>query len=340
MGLAAHDDLPMRLDLLIPTFRRPLLLRVTLESIARAERPRCMDVRVLVLNNDRSAELPGLDDVLRAIPYPTQLIHEPTPGKSSALNTALSASDADFVGLIDDDETIDPRWFRVVEDALAGSGLDFIGGRSMAAWTDTPPDWVPAGYPAVLGISDVGDEPRAYGPEFPGMLSGGNAVIARATLDRIGRFTSSLGPRAHRRLFSCEDEDLYLRLIESGARGRYVPDLIVRHRVHPERLRKGYYRAWAFWNGASKGVLSLRRPAAVPKIAGVPRFLFGEAARGLLRWAKLMVGRGAPADRFAAELPAWHLAGHLYGRHMPELASGSGARTEGSPVSETPVATL
>ena len=41
----------MRLDLLIPTFQRPELLRAMLASIARAAPPRAMDVAVTVINN-------------------------------------------------------------------------------------------------------------------------------------------------------------------------------------------------------------------------------------------------------------------------------------------------
>ena len=47
---------------------------------------------------------------------------------------------------------------------------------------------------------------------------------------------------------------MYLRLLDAGARGQYLPDLLVQHVVHPDRLSKRYFRSWCFWNGASKGV--------------------------------------------------------------------------------------
>lgn len=312
----------MRLDLLVPTFRRPLLLKGTLESIARAERPRHLEVRVVIVDNDEARGLPGIEPVMDALPYPAELLHEPAPGKSNALNTAVTRSAADYVGLIDDDEELDTRWFRVVEDALEARDVEFIGGRSVPKWEGPQPAWIPPDYPAVLGITDMGSEPRPYGPDAPGMLCGGNAVIARETLLRIGLFCPALGPQANRRLFSCEDEDLYLRLLDAGARGRYVPDLVIHHRIHPERLTKRYHRAWAFWNGASKAVLNQWRPTSLPTIAGVPRYLYGEAARGLLRLLRLALTPDAARQRFSAELSVWHLAGHLYGRYFPERASG------------------
>ena len=261
----------MRLDLLVPTLRRPDLLRRALHSIARVEPPRWLQIAVIVINNDARPELPGLDATLSSIPFSTRLLHEPQPGKSAALNRAIADSTADYLGFIDDDEELSPDWFRVVERALEAGPVDFLGGRVLPFPGSEIPTWVPPGYWAVLGTADSGLTERPYGPDFPGMLKGGNAVISRATLDRVGPYNTELGPRVDRRLFSCEDEEMYLRLVETGAKGRYLPHLIVYHCLHADRLRKNYYRAWSFWQGASKGVLARRHRTPFHEIAGVPR---------------------------------------------------------------------
>jgi hypothetical protein len=110
---------------------------------------------------------------------------------------------------------------------------------------------------------------------------------------------------------------MYWRLLEAGARGRYLPNLVVHHHVHPERLQKGYYRSWCFWNGASKGILGRRRPMQVASIAGVPRYAIGEALSGLLTWLRSLLPGGTASRRMAGELPVWHLAGRVYGRFWP-----------------------
>jgi glycosyltransferase involved in cell wall biosynthesis len=318
----------MRLDLLIPTLRRPHLLRRALESVARAERPRRLQVAVIVINNDARPELPGLEPTLASLPFPTRLLHEPQPGKSAALNAAIAASTADYIGFIDDDEELAPDWFRVVEDALEAVPADFLGGRVLPFPGTDIPAWVPAVYPAVLGTADSGPTELPYGPDFPGMLKGGNAVISRATLERVGPYSSELGPTVDGRLLSCEDEDMYLRLVAAGAHGRYLPNLVVYHCLHADRLRKSYYRAWSFWQGTSKGVLDRRHRTSFRKIAGVPRYAYGAAVRGLFTWVRTTLA-GGPADiRMAAEMPIWNLAGRLYGRHRrsprPTTSSPSG----------------
>ena len=298
----------MRLDLLIPTFERPELLRATLASVARATQPRAMEVSVTVINN--ASEPLDLEPGVVAGPYPLRVLHERRRGKSAALNAGIAASTADYIGLIDDDEEIAADWFLVVERALDARQFDFIGGRTTLLPSASGPPWAPPGYAAVLGSSDNGPQPVLYGPGFEGLLDGGNAVISREMLRAVGPYNTSLGPRADRRLCSCEDEDMYLRLLEAGARGQYLPQLIVHHHVHPDRLRKSYYRSWSFWNGASKGVLSRRHAA------GVPSLTYGDAFRGLLTWMGAVLTFRPASTRLAGELPVWHLAGQLYGRHL------------------------
>jgi glycosyltransferase involved in cell wall biosynthesis len=316
----------MRLEVVIPTFKRPDLLRGALASLARSSPPRTAEVSVLVVNND-------LDDLRLEPswfegPYRLRLLQERRRGKSAALNTGIAASTADYIGLIDDDEEVAADWLQVAERALEGGQLDFIGGPSRLLPPQALPRWLPPGHSAVLGSWDAGPQPLPYGPTFPGILMGGNAVIARSALLAVGRYCTELGPRADRRLGSCEDEDMYWRLVDAGARGRYVPELIVHHRVHPDRLRKAYYRSWSFWNGASKGVLSHRRRSLVPVMAGVPRYAFGEALRGVGTWLRGALHLGGPADRMAGELAIWHLAGRLHGRY---LQRGTPGRLPGPP---------
>jgi glucosyl-dolichyl phosphate glucuronosyltransferase len=314
----------MRLELLIPTLRRPVLIRAALRSIARARRPHGLDVSVTVINNDT---IPLLLDPDLTGPYPLRVVQEPRPGKSAALNTGIGASTADYLGFLDDDAEIADDWFQVVERALRTGGVDFIGGRALLRHLSEEPSWVPPGYPAVLGGADGGPEPFVYGPAFPGILMGVNAVISRAVLHAVGPYDPALGPRVDRRLGSCEDEDMYWRLIQAGARGLYLPDLVVHHHVHPERLRKRYFRSWCFWNGASKGVMGRHRPPPFPNVAGVPRYVYGEAVRGMLTWLRSMLPRSQPAARTAGELPMWHLAGRLYGRYFLRDEPRGGAST-------------
>jgi hypothetical protein len=185
-------------------------------------------------------------------------------------------------------------------------------------WATPPPDWLPDDYLAVLGAVDNGSIARPYDRSFPGILKGGNAIIRRTTLYQVGPFAEHLGPGSFARLFSCEDEDMYLRLLERGAKGHYLPDLVIYHYIAEPRLTREYYRQWCFWRGVSRGLMDRRHPLPVTYLAGVPRFLWGRAARAFGRLASPQA-RSAK-ESFGDELRMWVVAGYFYGRNIYPLA--------------------
>jgi glycosyltransferase involved in cell wall biosynthesis len=289
-------------------------------SVLLAHPSAALDVHVTVVCNACSDDSDAVVHRLQAA-YPgrVSLVTEHRKGKSKALNAGILATTGDLVGMIDDDEEVDGRWLQVAGEAFQDAATDFIGGPYVPIWATTPPDWLPPEYLAVLGVADNGSLSRPYGRDFPGILKGGNAIIRRATLYKAGPYADHLGPGSFARLLSCEDEDMYWRLIEIGARGQYLPDLVIFHYIAEARLSREYYRKWCFWRGVSRGLMDRRHPLPVPYLAGVPRFLWGRAARGLLRLATESTRRAAP-ENFADELRMWDLAGFLYGRHVYSLA--------------------
>ena len=310
-----------RLDVLVPTHNRGRLLDRTIRSVLRALPAPDLDVRITVICNhctDDSRE--RLAAIQAESPGRVFVLHERRRGKSRALNLGIAATSGDLVGMIDDDEEVDPHWLRVIAAAFTDDSLHFIGGPYVACWDTPPPAWVPDDYMAVLGSADNGAVSLDYDRQFPGIVKGGNAVIRRRTLERVGPYAEHLGPGGSARLFSCEDEEMYLRLLEAGARGRYEPGLIVYHHVSLARLSPRYYRRWCFWRGVSRGLMDHRHPLPVPYLAGVPRFLYGRAMESLLRIGQAFVESQPARDRLRDELRVWDLAGYLFGRHVYPLA--------------------
>jgi glycosyltransferase involved in cell wall biosynthesis len=304
----------VRLDVLVPTFRRQHLLFGLLRSVAQARVPPGLAVQIVVIDNDATFSAGKLLEHAPPSAIPVIVFSEATPGKSSALNAAIAASTADYVGLLDDDEEMSPAWFEVVHRWLNRGDWDFLGGRCLPIWPAAPPAWLPEDCSGVLGIVDPGDSVRPFGRDFPGILSGGNAVVRLPLLRSLGGFSAALGPRRTHRLLSGEDEEMYLRLLEASAKGLYVPELVVHHRIHPYRLRKAYYRRWLFWNGTAKALIAARHRQPVPYFGGAPRYVYGRALRSVLRLVA-MPSRKRSAT-FADELSLWHLAGFIYGRRF------------------------
>lgn len=307
----------MRLDVIIPTFNRCELLVRTLESLRTAAVPPGLDARVFVVdNNSKDSTERVVKERMPAFEGRLSYIFEARQGRSSALNAGIESSDADLIGMVDDDEEVDSGWYEVIHAAFADVDVDFIGGPCRPSWSVQAPAWIPGDYPAVIGIVDGGNRVVAYDDNFPGILMGGNAVIRRAALKRAGPYPTQIG-RTGTVPLAGEDEDIYRRLRATGARGFYRPDLIIYHHIPAERLTKKYYRGWCFWRGVSCGFLDRTRPEPVVYLAGVPRYMLGRAVHGFIGSSRqLLTRRGTAARGFSDELALWDLAGFFYGKHF------------------------
>ena len=307
----------MRLDVIVPTYNRQEMLKQTLNSLLTAQVPSGLEVSVTAVDNnstDKTRQV--VEEWARRFDGRLNYVFESRQGRSSALNAGIMSTDGDLIGMIDDDEVIDERWYIRVQSAFSRGDVDFIGGPYMPRWGASPPSWLPMNYVGVIGWIDGGDKVVPYDKNYPGILMGGNAVLTRSIVEKVGLYMTSLS-RTGKRLLAGEDEDMYQRLLAAGARGFYLPDLIIHHYIPPERLTKRYFRKWCFWRGVSRGVLDKERQSPEVHLAGVPRWLYGEAARGMFRMGKRVIKRSIePAQHFSDELAVWDLAGFFYGRHF------------------------
>lgn len=310
----------MRLDVVIPTYNRAALLPRTLESLLAADRPDGLDVGVAVVDNRSTDDTRAVvDSFVPRFGDRLRYVYEARPGRSHALNAGIAAARGDLVGMIDDDEEVDRSWLLTIAAAFADPTTDFIGGPYLPVWGGERPVWLGTGYGSVIGWVECGEAIQQFGPGCEAMLMGGNAVIRRSLLERVGPYSVDLGRTPGGRLLSCEDDDMFARLLATGARGFYRPDLIIHHYVAPERLTKRYFRRWCFWRGVSQGVLDRRRPAAVRYLLGVRRYMIGSALRGTLDSLRPLLGRPEPARTFKNELAWWDLAGFVYGKHFHRI---------------------
>ena len=119
----------MLLDVVIPTYNRADLLARTLESLLAADRADAVDVRVTVVDNRSTDATRALvDSFASKFDGRLQYVYEAKPGRSHALNAGIAATSGDLVGMIDDDEEIDRRWFATIAAAFEDPSTDFIGG--------------------------------------------------------------------------------------------------------------------------------------------------------------------------------------------------------------------
>ena len=263
----------MRLTVVICTHNRSALLQRVLTSINETERPADSTIEILVVANACSDDTA---DVLRA--YESRSEHarwislrwteEPRPGKSHALNRALAMIREGVVAFVDDDHRVDRSYFvNLARSVGRYPEASMFCGRISPDWDGREPAWVhDAGpyriYPLPVPRYDEGDQSREItitGPA-PG---GGNLCVRREVFDRVGGFSTELGPHGHD-LGGGEDIDFVHRCLSAGERIRYIPDIRQFHYVDPERLRFGYLLRKSFQRSRSGIVSRASQSTSVP----------------------------------------------------------------------------
>jgi glycosyltransferase involved in cell wall biosynthesis len=308
--------------ILICTYNRARLLRETLAAIRALKAPARCDVEVIIVDNnstDNTALV--IEEAARTHRVPIIGLREPAQGKSFALNRGLEAARGDIVALTDDDVWPDEQWLsRIVED-FRGRDVTFVFGKVLPRWGRLPPPemltpraqdiWGP------LAIVDYGDAPMEYLGDTPGqrLPIGANLAFSRAALVTAGGWRTDLG-KVNNTLISGEDHEIFMRLRRYDLyRGYYDPEITVRHFVPGARLTRAYFRRWFFWHGKTHALmLDALNPnldmAYVPRIAGVPRYLYRQTFGQCWQFLRAVIRQDA-MDVLTEELRTLQCAGTL-----------------------------
>ena len=189
------------------------MLKQTLDSVARLEYPNfeC----VLVINNTPDPALwRPIEEYCRELGDRFKFIRrdELEGFKAGALRLALAntAADAEIIGIIDADYTVDPSWLKELVPVFADPATGLI---------QAPQDHRDAGRSVMhhvmngeyAGFFDVGMIQRNENNAI--VVHGTMCLIRRTALDAAGGWSSDT---------ICEDTDLGLAILERGWRAQYT----------------------------------------------------------------------------------------------------------------------
>ena len=294
---------------LICTYNRAAYLAETLDSIAALDVPSSIAWDVLVVDNNSSDDTRAVVEN-RARSYPVRLryLFEGSQGKSNALNAGIAATAARVIVFTDDDVRVPRGWLTAAITPLPGrEDIDYTGGPVRPIWGGRKPSWLDekGNLGGTIAVKDHGGVPFVFEERTKTPL-GVNMAVRRALIERIGGFRPDLGRRG-KSLLGQEQAEFFYRSRASGARGLYVPDMILDHHVPASRLTRSYFRRWWYWKGVSHARLHRLHGrtelgldlATVPRLLGVPRFIYGTITGSLREWlgALLAGNRATRAER-------------------------------------------
>lgn len=207
------------LDVVVPSYTRPLLLERCLAALAaQTVLPRAI---VVVARPDDAPTWAAA----RAAAGPVLVVPVETGGVVAALRLGVAATTADAVAFTDDDAEPAPDWLARIADHLARPGIGGVGGRDHIAGQTTPARPVVGRYYS-FGRT-VGDHHLGVGPARPVEILKGVNMAFRVDALALPRAGVLEGRGAE-----CHSEILVSRwATRQGWTLVYDPAVSVAHRV-------------------------------------------------------------------------------------------------------------
>lgn len=263
--LTAHSH--MHVSIIFATYKRNDLLTKTLQGIADAD-TQGIDWEVIVVDNAGDAETHQtahrFTDEL-----PLKYLVETSPGKNSALNTALNHAQGDLIIFTDDDIIPDKNW---IKSLIAAAGrcpkADIFGGRILPIF---PPNTQPPAidHPFIKSAYVIADWDMPEGEINPERIWGPNMMVRRRLFDQGLRFNPAIGPNGSNYIMGSETE-FCVRVAASGSKFIYVPSATVNHHIREEQLTFSWICGRAFRYG--RGIAAMDNTPA-KRIFNIPRYM-------------------------------------------------------------------
>ena len=217
---------------------------------------------------------------------PLRYLFEGRQGKSNALNTGMAAARAAIIVFTDDDVEVDRGWLESgVRPLLERQDIDYTGGPVRPIWGAPPPAWLNPERKSRRHDCRQGPWRRRRSSSRMQHKTplGVNMAVRRTLIERIGGFRPDLG-RNGKALLGQEQAEFFYRSRAAGARGLYVPAMVLDHVVpalaaHAQLLpplvvlERRVTRPRAPDSRLAPSLDSTSRH--VPRILGVPRFVSG-----------------------------------------------------------------
>ncbi len=232
----------MRLiSVIIPTFRRPDLLPLAIESLLTQRMTSAQYEIIAVDNSPEGSAMPYLLNAQSRCTVNMVVLHEPRPGVAYARNTAFEAAKGELIAFLDDDTYGEETWLQSLLDTRDRFNAAMVFG------------------PTIMHANDAPKEHRAYIEKLFSRLGPDEDKL----IDEFGGASCSLHVRSivfpenppfpeHTNNIGGEDDALFHAAIKRGAKVAWsakgkVDENLVGYRAN---LKYAYRRSFSYGQGA------------------------------------------------------------------------------------------
>jgi glycosyltransferase involved in cell wall biosynthesis len=209
------------ISVIIPTHNRKLLLKRTLESLAKQTIESSFEVIVVDDgSSDGTSEL--VTRVSKSVNYPLAYLHQEKSGPASARNLGLNHAKGEIIAFTDDDCIPEPQWLKEIAVAFRDPEVWAVSGT---VWSEIPPG------PFVHSLIS-----HSFTVSATDHFMTSNFSVRREIAKKIGLFDTRFKDPWF------EDYDFAYRIRARGGKIATVPEARIHHPVQyqpfPQYLRK------------------------------------------------------------------------------------------------------
>lgn len=243
------------------TYRRPAMLRQSLEALLQQVTENEFDYVIVVCDNDVSESGRQIVDAfkdMRSVEVEYCVQRERNIAK--ARNTSLASARGQYVAFIDDDELPERDWLLKLMRACTRYGADGVLGPVRPKFEGDPPSWLLRGRFAERPEYHTGS--RLHWSE----TRTGNALVKKECISALAvAFRPEFGNGG-------EDADFFRRLVEAGRIFVWCNEAVVHEVVPTARQTRGYHLRRALLRGQNeKNFLDFQ--GILKSIIAVPAYL-------------------------------------------------------------------
>lgn len=297
-------------DIIIPTYRRPDLLKRTLGTISEAALPPSLRKIIVVENGGRSGAQSICDAFAPKLPI--TYLYAPEPSLSKARNIGAAHSSSDILLFIDDDIRVLPDTLVAYHTAFQKHGAgSFFGGPLTPDYEHKPEPFLVEFLPWSAKGHSLGDEEKQVSEA---LFLGGNMAVPRRILLDYGGF-DPVGATGSDGGGVGEETRLQVALIKSGVPGIYVPGALVGHYVPSNRCSKDFVKRRDWRTGYGEGQLAAKsaEQSTDTMCFRVPCWKWKLLAIALTQLAVSYIANKPKGERFKRVLKIHFLLGNIAG---------------------------
>ena len=228
----------MLLSLVICTYNRADILRLTLPRYETLKIPQNVNLELILVNNNSSDETEVFANNYIKQSDNKKILYkycfEEQQGLSYARNKGYQKASGEYIAYIDDECILPEKWLEIAVQHIRKSRPAFLGGPYYGKYL---PNSTSSWFKESFGDSYILQYHLPDGSLQGHYLSGGNIIIRRDVFEKIGTFNTDLGMKGDMIHYG-EEQDLQKRFISQFPNESilYISDLFVWHLIRKEKM--------------------------------------------------------------------------------------------------------